>query len=259
MRLPANIGYLFKVNKNHLLPDVFSNYILDMSISHYACSDAEKYRRELLDSNYDLHIVDFGAGSHKLGNKTRKVRDVAAVSGTKPAFGMLFIKLINSFGIKNILELGTSVGIGTFYLSQSAPEVRLTGIEACPQTAAFLQNKFAEYQISNVEIINDDFDSVFEKDTLPHNHFDLVYIDGNHRGEALLRYYEILKSKYLSKQHIIIADDINWSRDMYRAWKKITSSTAETYLDLFRCGVILSGYELPKGLFSINFVKNGVE
>jgi len=253
MRLPANIGYLFKSKKNHLLPDVFNDYILDMSVGHYACYDAENYRHELLKCDSKLQITDFGAGSHKLGNKTRIVKDIAAVSGTKPEFGMFFTKLINAFGVKNILEMGTSVGIGTFYLSQAAPEIGLIGIEACPQTADFLKNKLVENKISNVEIINDDFDSVFEKGVLAQNHFDLVYIDGNHRGEALLKYYEILKSKYLNKQHIIIADDINWSKDMFAAWKRITSSATDTYLDLFRCGIILSGYDLPQGLFSINF------
>jgi predicted O-methyltransferase YrrM len=84
--------------------------------------------------------------------------------------------------------MGTSVGIGTFYLSQAAPDVKLIGIEACPQTADFLKHKLAKHKISNVEIINDDFDSVFAKETLAQNHFDLVYIDGNHRGEALLKY-----------------------------------------------------------------------
>jgi predicted O-methyltransferase YrrM len=259
MRLPANIGYFFKSKKNHLLPDVFNDYILDMSVGNYACRDAENYRNDLLKCDSKLQITDFGAGSHKLGNKTRIIKDIAAVSGTKPEFGMFFIKLINSFGIKNILEMGTSVGIGTFYLSQAAPGISLTGIEACPQTADFVKHKLAENKISNVEIINDDFDSVFAKETLPQNHFDLVYIDGNHRGEALLKYYEILRSKYLSKQHIIIADDINWSRDMFAAWEKIVESASDTYLDLFRCGIILSGYELPKGLFSINFVKNWSE
>jgi hypothetical protein len=46
---------------------------------------------------------------------------------------------------------------------------------------------------------------------------------------------------------------------MFAAWEKIVESASDTYLDLFRCGIILSGYDLPKGLFSINFVKNGVE
>lgn len=258
MHLPANISYFFRVKKNYLLPDIFNDYILNKSISHNGCEDAENYRKHLLKCETTINIADFGAGSHKLGKSTRLIKNIASVSGTKPEFGLFFQKLISSFDIKDVLEMGTSVGIGTSYLSQASAEIKLTGIEACSETAEFHRNKLVEFNIDNVKIINDTFESVFESKLLAGQKFDLVFIDGNHRGKYLLEYYHILTQQYCKKPFIIIADDINWSRDMYKAWKTIVNSGKNTYLDLYRCGVVMSGYELPVGLFTLNFVNNQV-
>lgn len=256
LHLPANISYFFRAKKNYLLPNIFNDYILDMSVTYYGCEDVENYRNQLLKCETIINIADFGAGSHKLGKTERKIKNIAYVSGTRPEFGVFYQKLISSFGVKDILEMGTSLGIGTYYLSQASSEINLTGIEACPETAAFHRKKLIEYNIRNVKIINDTFDLVFDNNLLAGQKFDLVFIDGNHRGKYLLKYYQILTQQYCKKPFIIIADDINWSSDMYKAWKNIVNSGQNTYLDLYRCGVVMSGYDLPAGLFTLNFVNN---
>lgn len=257
LRLPGNISYFFKAKENHFLPEVFDNYLLNTDLQPYSVLKGDNYRKQLLSSGEKITVKDFGAGSHKMKSPVRFVSDIVKISGSKPEFGHFYQKLIQYFEISNILELGTSAGIGTMYLSTATESVKVTGIEACPQTCSFLSDKLKENGIGNVSLINNDFDSVFDSDLLAFNKFDMVFIDGNHRGSSLLKYFDLLQAKYVKDKYVVIVDDINWSKDMYRAWKKITGTdNSKTYLNLFRCGVILSGYDLPGGKFSINFVNN---
>ncbi len=259
MRLPGNISYFFKIKKNYLLPEYFDDYLLNLDIQPYSVLFGDDNRQELLESKEIIEMSDFGAGSHKLKSPKRFVSDIASISGSKPKFGSFYQKLIQQFKITDVLELGTSVGIGTVYLSTATKTIKLTGIEACKQTCSFLAQRLKERKIDNVKLINNDFDSVFEQGLLGLQKFDLIFIDGNHKGKYLLKYFDILKAKYVKDKYVVIVDDINWSRDMCLAWKKITlMDNTKTYLNLFRCGVIVYGFDLPAGNFSINFVNNQI-
>lgn len=63
----------------------------------------------------------------------------------------------------------------------------------------------------------------FYDETLPllvrsQRKFDIVFIDGNHRYEPTVKYFDLLKNS-LSDRAILIFDDINWSDGMVKAWK----------------------------------------
>lgn len=257
MRLPGNISYFLKPKRNRLLPDYFDDYLLNTDLKPYSVLNPDYYHKKLINSKYKINVSDFGAGSNKFKSDQRIVSDIASISGTNLNFGLFYHKLIQQFNITNILELGTSVGIGTMYMATASNAVKLTGIEACPETCEFLTRKLEKANIRNVNLINDDFDSVFDKNLLSDQKFDMIFIDGNHKGEALLKYYEIILKKHLNPSNIVIVDDINWSRDMYLAWKTIVNKDRnKTYINLYRTGFVFTGYNLPKGAYPINFVKN---
>ena len=257
VNFPGNIFYFVKKKKNNLLPNFFSDSLLDCRLLPYSSITPNNYRKALLKSNELIEVADFGAGSRKFKNTKRFINKIAAVSGTKHKFGVFYQKLIKHFDIIDILELGTSLGIGTMYLACANTNVNVTTIDACPQTCNFTKNQFNTNKIGNVKIINAEFDKLFEKKILLEKTFDLVFIDGNHKGDKLIEYFEILKKTHLKDKYIIIADDINWSRDMYQSWKKICSLDPDaTYFNLYRCGIIFKNHALPKGIFPIKFVNN---
>jgi predicted O-methyltransferase YrrM len=257
LKFPGNISYLLKQKKNHLLPEIFNDYLLNIDLAPYTVIEGKDYRLKMLASADKICMTDFGAGSRKMKNNQRNVSDVAKISGTIPEFGMFYQKLIQYYNLTDILEMGTSVGIGTVYFSTASKSTYVTGIEACPQTYLFLKENLTAEGISNVNLINKDFDSVFAEGTLGERKFDFVFIDGNHIGESLLKYYEILQMKYLQPKYVIIIDDINWTLDMYKAWKIICGmDNTKTYLNFYRFGVVFSGFELPVGNFPINFVNH---
>ena len=243
MKLPGNISYLLRSKENEKLPDIFNEFILDSMFQMSSYIDCCEYRLNMLADNTMLNVKDFGTGNSGM----RKVKDIARRSSTDVRYGGVMQKIIDSFKVESILELGTSVGIGTMFLARTNAKAEITTVEGCPETCKFAKSEFAKRKIANVNFINDDFDHLFASNALKDKYFDLTFIDGNHTSEATIRYFDNIIKRYSNKKSIIIVDDINWSRDMYDAWKEISSLMPDSLrINLFRMGIIFSGYGFPK-------------
>ena len=117
-----------------------------------------------------------------------------------------------------------------------------------------MEENFAKLKLKNIELVKGNFD-----DTLPTvlsslPTVDLAFIDGNHRYQPTLNYFEqiLVKSNH---QSIIILDDIHWSREMEEAWQMIQQHSAVTMtIDLFFIGIVLLRDEFKiKQHFSVRF------
>lgn len=259
MKFPANISYFLRKRQNHKLPYYFNDFLLNKIAVPDTFHKAEDYRKEMLVSHEELVTEEFGAGSKTLNPGKRAISEIATISGTNSKYGLLFHKIVKQFGSGELLELGTSAGIGTMYFATSSELLNITTIEACKTTCLFAEKKIKLSGLKNkFHFINNDFDSVFEKDLLKEK-FDLIFIDGNHKGNKLIKYYNEILANYVLPKYIIIIDDINWSNDMFKAWQIIKRlDNSSTYLDLFRMGIVISGYDIPKGFFTINFVNKEI-
>lgn len=243
MKLPGNISYLLRSKENEKLPDIFNEFILDSMFQMSSYIDCCEYRLNMLADDTMLNVKDFGTGN----SGQRKVKDIARRSSTDVRYGGVMQKIIDAFKVESILELGTSVGIGTMFLARTNAKAEVTTVEGCPETSKFAKSEFAKRKIANVNFINDDFDHLFASNALKDKNFDLAFIDGNHTSEATIRYFDNIIKRYSNKKSIIIVDDINWSRDMYDAWKEISSRMPDSLrINLFRMGIIFTGYDFPK-------------
>jgi hypothetical protein len=100
------------------------------------------------------------------------------------------------------------------------PQSIIDTIEGCPQTNAVSQNLFP-LETNNINFHNARFEDYFQ--SLNEEKYDLIFIDGNHRGLALLSYIEQL-TPYAHNGTLWILDDIRWSDDMWDAWEKIVEN-----------------------------------
>jgi len=82
----------------------------------------------------------------------------------------------------------------------------------------------------------------------------LLFVDGNHRKEATLEYFNFFLSKAVNNS-IFIFDDIHWSEGMEEAWKEIQSHEAVTLtIDLFFIGLVFFSKDfIVKQHFTIRF------
>ena len=117
------IKYFFTAKNKHSAQAPFLyefiTKVLNDNSDNSNCKNIDQLRKELCQSEQTIKITDFGAGSHINNSKTRKVKDVAKNSAKNSKFGKLLYRIIQFYNPKNILELGTSLGISTLYLAKA--------------------------------------------------------------------------------------------------------------------------------------------
>lgn len=190
--------------------------------------------KQLKKNQQSIEIQDFGAGSKKLGN-LRKISSIYATSSSRGKYGKFLFQLARHLQPTSILEMGTSLGVGTLHLHIGNPTAKITTIDACSNTQKTAIQYFPKSE--NVSFINQtfiDFLSQTESTT-----FDIIFVDGHHDGEALKKYMLQLEA-FSHDETIFVLDDIRWSDSMLNAWNELRSE--EKYhvsIDLFRMGILV--------------------
>ena len=207
----------------------------------------------MCQSEQIIQITDFGAGSNINNSTNRKIKDVAKHSAKNSKFGKLLYRIIQFYKPKNILELGTSLGISTCYLAKANPNGRVFTFEGCPETAKVAQQSFKKLNIKNTKITLGDFNATLKQKLAELKTIDLAFIDGNHKEEPTITYFkECLQ--YANNNTLFIFDDIHWSVGMENAWEQIKKHPKTTVtIDLFFVGVVFIKSELSKEHFTIRF------
>lgn len=236
------LKYYFTAGNRHDVhsPFVFSliEDVLRDKKKHPAFKEIEQLRQQLLHSDETLRVTDLGAGSIISAGNERRVKDITRYAAKQPKFGQLFFRLIQYLQPKRILELGTSMGLSTAYMAKAAPQAQITTIEGCPNIAARAGRNFEALNIKNITQVTGNFDTVLpevlKKIQLP----DWVYIDGNHRKEPTLAYFQQCL-QHIDEYSVLIFDDIHWTPDMEEAWHTIREHPKVTLtIDLFFIGLV---------------------
>jgi len=212
----------------------------------------KKYQNQLLKNTEIITVTDLGAGSRKLKNNKRQVKDIAKVAGSSFYDMKLYYRLAAYFKPLSILELGTSLGKATFSFSLGAPEADIISVEGDPNIARIAKQLLTQNNRFNVKIINSDFDTYLQSLNKKSNKFDLILMDGNHRLQPTISYFEKLLP-YIHQNSVVIIDDIYWSQEMKKAWDilKIHPSVYQT-VDVFHFGMLFFRKQQFKQDFKIN-------
>ena len=214
----------------------------------------EAKRKDFLSSEQEIEILDLGAGSIAGNHNKRKVSTIAKNAAKPARFGRFFFRLIRNYQIDAVLELGTSLGLSTRYFSKALPNGTVTSIEGSPAIAELVRRCLSDEGYSNIKIIEGNFDDQLISSFKQLKGKKLIFIDGNHRYEPTVRYFEQLLS--LCEEHdILIFDDIHWSAEMECAWSKIKNCEKVTLtIDLFFIGLVFFKKDFKEKLdFMIRF------
>jgi predicted O-methyltransferase YrrM len=232
----------------------FITKILNDKTFYSEYEKVEALRNRLLNDSTVLQVEDFGAGSVIDKKNKRSVSSIAKNAAKPKKFGQLLFRMIKYYQPKTILELGTSLGITTSYISFAKPDARLKTMEGSREIAEAAKRNFKSLDIRNIEIIEGNFDNILSSVVRGLSTFDFAFIDGNHRKEPTERYFKELLAK-TNNDSILVFDDIHWSGEMEAAWKTIKNNAAVTCsIDLFFIGIVFFRKEFKeKQHFVIRF------
>tara|TARA_B100001758_G_scaffold247507_1_gene265622 strand:+ start:20845 stop:21630 length:786 start_codon:yes stop_codon:yes gene_type:complete len=229
----------------------FLTKVINPKLDNKDCSNIEALRKKLCKSEERIQITDFGAGSHINNAKIRMIKDIAKNSAKNEKFGKLLYKIAKYYKSENIVELGTSLGISTLYLSKGNKKSKVFTFEGCPETAKIAKLNFNKISANNINITLGSFEKTLETKLKEIKTIDLVFIDGNHKEESTIKYFKQCL-KYSNDQTIFIFDDIHWSKGMESAWRYIKAHEKTTLtIDLFFVGIVFIKEGLSKQNFTI--------
>lgn len=247
------IKFLFKSTNQHGVHSPFVYQFVTKCLYDKKKYDAYKklqnYRKTLKNSKVELDITDLGEGSKTLDNNTRKVNQMVSTSSSSKKEVKLLFRVAKYFKLESVLELGTSLGMGTYAFTLANSNSKITTIEGCKNTSNFTKSQFQNLDVHNVNFNIGAFASEIE--SIDETHFDCIYFDGHHNKEATIKYFEALLSK-AHNDSIFIFDDIYWSKDMTEAWDYIKAhNTVTVTVDCFHLGFVFFRKEQAKEHFKI--------
>ena len=232
----------------------FITKILNDRTDYPEYEKVEALRDQLLNDTTVLEVEDFGAGSAVDKKSKRSISSIAKNAAKPKKFGQLLFRMVKRYQPKTILELGTSLGITTSYLSLAKPDARLITMEGSKEIADVAKQNFNAIELKNVELIEGNFDNTLSFVVRDLSSVDFSFIDGNHQQEPTERYFKELLSK-TNNDSILVFDDIHWSSEMEAVWETIKKNPAVTCsIDLFFIGIIFFRKEFKeKQHFVIRF------
>jgi len=210
----------------------------------------EEKRNALNSSTTKISITDFGARNQNLAlSKDEMYQGVTkdttigetCQNASKPYFWLLLLfKLIREFKPSNSVELGTCLGISGAYQA-SAQKLnkrgRLITLEGAKSLASLAEKNFQQLGLDNAQVVSGRFQDNLDIVLTENKPIDYAFIDGHHDEKATLSYFEKF-IPHLSKNSIIVFDDISWSDGMRHAWSNIKKNkVVKISLDLGVIGI----------------------
>lgn len=246
-QLKTYLSYWLDAVDEHSLhsPFLFDLYTNVIKPEAEGIVEIEKLRGSLLKTHREIEVDDLGAGSKHTSDSKRKISDIANTSLSDIRFSLLYRRIAQHIGAKNIIELGTSLGINTLYLAKKN-DAKVFTFEGSETIAEIAQDTFEFASAKNIELIRGNIDSTLYSSLSRMPKADLVFMDANHQYEPTLKYFEWLLTKVHHKS-IVIIDDIHDSPGMEKAWKQLRHhDLVYTSIDLYRCGILFFDPSLNK-------------
>jgi predicted O-methyltransferase YrrM len=198
----------------------------------------EDRRRALLNDATVIEVEDFGAGSSVIKTNKRIVKNITQSSLKPKKFSQLLFRMVQYYQPKTILELGTSFGITTAYLAKGNTAAKIYTCEGAENIAHIAQQTFTHLHLKNIELNKGDFTNTLPPLLKKIKKIDLAFLDGNHKKEPTLNYFQQLLN-YSTASTVLVFDDIHWSAEMEAAWKEIKQHPQVTLtIDLFFIGIV---------------------
>lgn len=213
----------------------------------------------LRDDHWPIEIRDFGAARVD-GPPIQRNSTVARVARSASKASWQAERLawwLERMESKYVLELGSCLGTTTAVMAATSSRPLVLSLEGDPGLAMRsrwliedlneeLNEDFGagpgapKHRPLRVEVVEGEFSKTLPEVVSRHR-WDVVFIDGHHRADALAAQIELIRPQLASTACVII-DDIYWSKDMFGGWCTLRDDGFfSAAVDEFHHGILLKG------------------
>lgn len=215
----------------------------------------ENIRQSFLNDHRKISTSSFGAPSRVHRSATRSIRQIAQSSLTPRSQAEMLFRIVDYFKPRTMLELGTCLGVTSLYQYAGNPSAIFHTIEGHPELFSEAKKLIDSAQHTRLKAIKGRFADVLPSLLHDIKKVDYAFIDGDHTGEGLKTYLELLLT-HTHDGSVIVLHDVHWSGDIAEAWNDLRRDPRITLsIDLFYLGLLFFRKEIKEPIH-INLVSH---
>ena len=252
-KIKSRLNFLLKSSNQH---GIHSPFVYDLitkcfydKTSFSAYHNLKVLRNELTHNQDLVKIKHYSEASKVFQSNHQKISTIVKCEGSSYKKQKQLYRITNYFKPKNVLELGTSVGLGSAAMAIASNNSIIKTVEVNKNISDIAKKVFKSYQLKNIQIDTSSFKDFFKKSN--YENLDLVYLDGTCDKESTIENFNSLL-KHSHNESVFIINNIYWSKEMTEAWNIIKKQKEITVsIDTFYWGFLFFRKEQPKQHFTI--------
>jgi predicted O-methyltransferase YrrM len=123
-------------------------------------------------------------------------------------------------------------------MAAGAPDAQLLSFDFNEALVRIANSNYHSLKLNNAKAQVGLFEEKLTKLPSLVNQIDFLMLDGNHRKEPTILYFEFMKSLF-HNDTVVVLDDIHWSEGMEEAWDYIREDKRVSLsIDLFQFGIL---------------------
>lgn len=217
--------------------------VIEERCSYYSFNDIELIRKQLL---FRDEVIPCPKRGQTKRIRSRKIGDIVAREAIKPKHGALLFRLANYFKPQNILQVGTSVGLSTLYLTSYATGLRCIALEENPELATVARISWEKAARNPIDLRTGDYRKLLPGALEELGTVDFVFFNAlSEQPDNVWLFNECMKQAH--EGSVFVFEGIKSNRKMRELWKHIgTLPDVTVTVDLYAMGIVFFNKKLHK-------------
>lgn len=173
----------------------------------------------------------------------RRISEFVRESSISPSYDQLLFRLVNFFKPRNVVEIGTSIGITSLYLATSDTHRPVYTIGESKELADFAHTTFGKVGLQNIIQQTGNVETKLPVVLSKEKNIDFVYFGRQTSVEAIQKSLSLLSSSFTSKTVIMLSD--LWKDERKELWETMKKqSGVRVSIEMFHYGILIFNEDL---------------
>jgi predicted O-methyltransferase YrrM len=213
---------------------------------YYHFSEIERLRKQLLSKKETIALLRKGR------TQLCPLAGIVGDEAIRPKQGALLFRLTNYFRPQHILQIGTSVGLATLYLTSYAQGLKCVTLEKTPAYASIARQVYEKGARTPIDLRLGDYRTLLPGILEEMKRLDFVFFNVPHDDNNHWLFDTCMA--YAWEETVFVFKGIKTSREMRRLWKTVCAHPGVTVtIDLFSMGIVFFNKKLHKRNYTVYF------